>query len=164
MGKRTSILTAINKQRITTKYSFPSYRARKRRVEKQRQRRKKAAAKETAGEGQHQQEEANEKEKERPPIARLTVKTFNAPSGICLKYQTDKVSEVGRLVTILGRLAGSGSGATDGGEAATSRDVEMVDASSLQQQQHVEEEAARKGGKGKTAKSNKKKGGGKGKR
>lgn len=41
----------------------------------------------------------------RTPAARLTLKTFHADSGICLKYRTDKAAEVGRLITGLGRLA-----------------------------------------------------------
>ena len=41
-----------------------------------------------------------------PPSATLTLKTFEPDSGICLKYQTDKAAEVGRLLTGLGRLAG----------------------------------------------------------
>jgi hypothetical protein len=41
-----------------------------------------------------------------PPSATLTLKTFEAGSGICLKYKTDKAAEVGRLLTGLGRLAG----------------------------------------------------------
>ncbi|KIW33761.1 uncharacterized protein PV07_00585 [Cladophialophora immunda] len=35
----------------------------------------------------------------------LTLKTYHAESGICLKYQTDKAAEVGRLLNGLGRLA-----------------------------------------------------------
>jgi hypothetical protein len=41
-----------------------------------------------------------------PPSATLTLKTFEPGSGICLKYETDKAAEVGRLLTGLGRLAG----------------------------------------------------------
>jgi hypothetical protein len=41
-----------------------------------------------------------------PPSAKLTLKTFEPGSGICLKYKTDKAAEVGRLLTGLGRLAG----------------------------------------------------------
>ena len=35
----------------------------------------------------------------------MTLKTFHAESGICLKYRTDKAQEVGRLMAGLGRLA-----------------------------------------------------------
>jgi len=41
----------------------------------------------------------------RETAATLTLKTFEAGSGICLKYETDKAAEVGRLMTGLGRLA-----------------------------------------------------------
>ncbi|KIY03771.1 uncharacterized protein Z520_00462 [Fonsecaea multimorphosa CBS 102226] len=35
----------------------------------------------------------------------LTLKTYHAESGLCLKYRTDKAAEVGRLLNGLGRLA-----------------------------------------------------------
>ncbi|KAL8795097.1 MAG: hypothetical protein Q9195_002394 [Heterodermia aff. obscurata] len=37
-----------------------------------------------------------------PPKAFLTLKTCDPVSGICLKYNTDKAAEVGRLVASLG--------------------------------------------------------------
>lgn len=40
-----------------------------------------------------------------PPTATLTFKTFETTAGICLKYETNKAAEVGRLMTGLGRLA-----------------------------------------------------------
>ncbi|OCK78395.1 hypothetical protein K432DRAFT_332150 [Lepidopterella palustris CBS 459.81] len=36
--------------------------------------------------------------------ATLTLKTYDPESGTCLKYQTDKAAEVGRLVGSLGKL------------------------------------------------------------
>ena len=39
------------------------------------------------------------------PAATLTFKTFENTAGICLKYQTNKAAEVGRLMNGLGRLA-----------------------------------------------------------
>ena len=36
-----------------------------------------------------------------PPKATLTLKTYDPASGICLKYETDKGAEVGRLVAAL---------------------------------------------------------------
>ncbi len=39
------------------------------------------------------------------PAATLTIKTYESTAGICLKYETNKSAEVGRLVTGLGRLA-----------------------------------------------------------
>jgi hypothetical protein len=41
----------------------------------------------------------------RVPAGTLTLRTYHADSGICLKYKTDKAAEVGRLVTGLGKLA-----------------------------------------------------------
>jgi hypothetical protein len=38
-------------------------------------------------------------------IATFTLKTYDPVSGTCLKYQTDKAAEVGRLVGGLGKLA-----------------------------------------------------------
>jgi hypothetical protein len=40
----------------------------------------------------------------------LILKTFDPKSGVCLKYQTDKAAEVGRLVASLGRLGRNMSG------------------------------------------------------
>ncbi|KAK4692678.1 hypothetical protein P7C71_g4573, partial [Lecanoromycetidae sp. Uapishka_2] len=37
-----------------------------------------------------------------PPTATLTLKTYDPVSGTCLKYQTDKAAEVGRLIAALG--------------------------------------------------------------
>ncbi|KAF2453648.1 signal recognition particle 9 kDa protein-domain-containing protein [Lineolata rhizophorae] len=43
-----------------------------------------------------------------PPLrALLTLKTYDPDSGACIKYQTDKAAEVGRLVASLGRLGRS---------------------------------------------------------
>lgn len=36
-----------------------------------------------------------------PPKATLTLKTYDPVSGTCLKYETDKAAEVGRLVATL---------------------------------------------------------------
>ncbi|KAL2048230.1 hypothetical protein N7G274_000141 [Stereocaulon virgatum] len=40
-----------------------------------------------------------------PPKATLTLKTYDPISGTCLKYETDKAAEVGRLVAALGSCA-----------------------------------------------------------
>lgn len=71
--------------RITTKYSLPR------------------KAKSTSTPTQDGQTEPAPAKRE--PAATLTLKTFHPESGICLKYQTDKAAEVGRLLTGLGRLA-----------------------------------------------------------
>ncbi|KKK23739.1 hypothetical protein P175DRAFT_0554749 [Aspergillus ochraceoroseus IBT 24754] len=68
--------------------------------------------------------------------ATLTLKTFNPEAGICLKYQTNKAAEVGRLITSLGKLAagadvsvlGGSSAAVAVGGGGAAGDVEMVDA------------------------------------
>lgn len=78
------LVQAYPTTRISTKYSLPSRKAKS-----------KAPADNAA-------DPVGEK---RSPAATLTLKTFHPESGICLKYQTDKAAEVGRLVTGLGRLA-----------------------------------------------------------
>ncbi|OMP83136.1 hypothetical protein BK809_0004517 [Diplodia seriata] len=40
-----------------------------------------------------------------PTQAALTLKTYDPVSGVCLKYQTTKAAEVGRLIASLERLA-----------------------------------------------------------
>ncbi|CZR57308.1 uncharacterized protein PAC_07197 [Phialocephala subalpina] len=45
-----------------------------------------------------------------PPLATLTLKTYDPTSGVTLKYTTNKAAEVGRLIQILGRLARPMSG------------------------------------------------------
>ena len=158
------------KQRITTKYSFPSERAYIKLLQQQ-QRRRQRSHKTATGE-----EEGQQQQQQQAPIAKLTVKTYHASSGICLKYSTDKVAEVGRLITILGRLAGSGAGGVSGNNADVGSagggggDVDMTDApSTTVQVPRQEEETAGKGkdggGKGGAAGGGKsKKKGGKGKR
>ncbi|KAJ9203942.1 hypothetical protein DTO164E3_2296 [Paecilomyces variotii] len=66
------------------------------------------------------------------PVATLTLKTWHPPTGICLKYKTNKAAEVGRLITGLGKLA-AGAKVKDLGTSATApvvagEDVEMADA------------------------------------
>ncbi|GAD95346.1 hypothetical protein NFIA_074910 [Paecilomyces variotii No. 5] len=68
------------------------------------------------------------------PIATLTLKTYHAPTGICLKYKTNKAAEVGRLITGLGKLAAGAKvkdlGTSAAAAAAPGGDVEMADAPS----------------------------------
>lgn len=40
----------------------------------------------------------------KPPRGKLTLRTFDPVSGVCLKYKTAKAAEVGRLVQMLGSL------------------------------------------------------------
>jgi Signal recognition particle 9 kDa protein (SRP9) len=85
-----------NTTRITTKYSLP------------RKAKAKPANDGSATEADKPRNGAESKKdnRERPPAAAsLTFKTFETTSGICLKYQTKKSAEVGRLMTGLGRLA-----------------------------------------------------------
>ncbi|KAB8234869.1 hypothetical protein ETB97_006365 [Aspergillus alliaceus] len=95
--------------RITTKYSFPSQRP----------------------SSQNSKPKDTESTPPAPPVATLTLKTYNPASGICLKYRTNKAAEVGRLITSLGKLAGGANVAALGlGNAAPAvqGDVEMTDA------------------------------------
>ena len=83
-----------NTTRVTTKYSLP------------RKPTNKPPKPSSTTPSEPSAEATERKERERlAPAARLTLKTFEPGSGICLKYQTDKAAEVGRLVNGLGRLA-----------------------------------------------------------
>lgn len=79
------LLAAYPTARITTKYSLPT------------------GPKEQPANTTETENGATRERKE--PSATLTVKVFHPATGICLKYQTDKAQEVGRLITSLGRLA-----------------------------------------------------------
>jgi Signal recognition particle 9 kDa protein (SRP9) len=82
--------------RITTKYSLPK-------------KRKSKPVREGSTEQPDASSEAAEIRKptreQQSPAATLTFKTFETTAGICLKYETNKSAEVGRLMTGLGRLA-----------------------------------------------------------
>ncbi|RAL14663.1 SRP9/SRP21 family protein [Aspergillus homomorphus CBS 101889] len=106
--------------RITTKYTFPASKPKTQKATTQPQPESQTTAPPT---------------EEKPRIATLTLKTFHAGSGICLKYRTNKGAEVGRLITSLGKLAAGadvealglgGAGAVPAGAGAG--DAEMVDA------------------------------------
>lgn len=75
--------------RVTTKYSLP----------------RKTKPSTTANSTTDANGEAQNARQKREPAATLTLKTYHAESGICLKYKTDKAAEVGRLMSGLGRLA-----------------------------------------------------------
>ncbi|EON69584.1 hypothetical protein W97_08844 [Coniosporium apollinis CBS 100218] len=62
------------------------------------------------------------------PKATLTLKTFDPESGVCLKYQTTKAAEVGRLIASLGKLGRGMAGLAELAEDAT-----MVDAPPTEQ-------------------------------
>lgn len=123
------MLTENAKQRITTKYSFPSQRptALKKAQARQSQRQQRQQ--------QQTQDASTTQLTTQPPVATLTLKTYNPSAGICLQYRTNKAAEVGRLITSLGKLAGGadvaalglGAAAATAG-AAAGGDVEMTDA------------------------------------
>ncbi|KAJ5107082.1 hypothetical protein N7456_003757 [Penicillium angulare] len=104
-------------QRITTKYSFPTERP------AQQLKRKKSQAKK-----EEKQSNSTEQPEPTAPVASLVLKTYHAPTGICLKYQTNKLQEVGRLMTGLGKLAGGADVASLGlSGPGVAGDVEMAD-------------------------------------
>ena len=100
------LIQAYPDSRITTKYSLPRKPNAKSKSHTPSKRSQKAASASvppngSATDGQTRQQQREKKE----PGATLTLKTFHADSGICLKYRTDKAQEVGRLMAGLGRLA-----------------------------------------------------------
>ncbi|KAJ6036982.1 hypothetical protein N7540_001261 [Penicillium herquei] len=121
--------------RISTKYHYPT----ERRAEKHK--RQKSQAK-----------KASEPESTpTTPIAAFVLKTYNPSTGVCLKYQTNKLQEVGRLVTGLGKLAAGADVASLGLSGSGPVDVEMVDVNEDGTQANVSANAnaSAKTGKGK---------------
>jgi Signal recognition particle 9 kDa protein (SRP9) len=82
--------------RITTKYSLPQ----KKKTEPVRE-----GSEAQPATSSHAAESRKVTREQQPPAATLTFKTFETTAGICLKYETNKSAEVGRLMTGLGRLA-----------------------------------------------------------
>ncbi|KXG47380.1 Signal recognition particle, SRP9 subunit [Penicillium griseofulvum] len=106
--------------RIVTKYSFPT--TRKGNITRSQKSQVRKDAKATAGQSSTPAQPST-------AIATLTLKTFNPTTGICLHYRTNKLQEVGRLITTLGKLAAGADVAGLGlSAAAPAADVEMVDA------------------------------------
>ncbi|CAI7675538.1 hypothetical protein N7533_003069 [Penicillium manginii] len=99
--------------RITTKYNFPTERP------AQVLKRTKSQAKSN--------KPAPTSSEPAAPIASLTLKTYNPESGITVQYRTNKLQEVGRLMTGLGKLA-AGADVASLGLSAPGADVEMTDA------------------------------------
>ncbi|OAP63067.1 hypothetical protein AYL99_02294 [Fonsecaea erecta] len=93
------LLQAYPSARITTKYALPR-KPNTKAKSRPKASREKDDAPATAGTTAPSQPQSK-----REPSAVLTLKTYHAESGICLKYRTDKAAEVGRLLTGLGRLA-----------------------------------------------------------
>ncbi|OQE27398.1 hypothetical protein PENSTE_c004G06916 [Penicillium steckii] len=104
--------------RITTKYNFPTERPAQ-------------VLKRTKSQSKLQPTKPPSTEPPTAPIASLTLKTFNPESGITIQYRTNKLQEVGRLMTGLGKLAAGADVASLGLSApgvAGAADVEMTDA------------------------------------
>ncbi|KAJ5279475.1 hypothetical protein N7478_004847 [Penicillium angulare] len=148
------LLEAYPDTRITTKYSFPTERP------AQQLKRKKSQAKKEAKGNANSTEPGSEPT---APVASLVLKTYHPSTGICLKYQTNKLQEVGRLMTGLGKLAGGADVASLGlSGPGNAGDVEMGDAEDTAGAV-AQGAAATPAAGGKTAGKGKKKGG-KGKR
>lgn len=161
------------KQRITTKYSFPSQRPsalnKKAQSQKRQEQKKKQQQSQNESDPSSQSTSALTQQQETTttpatPVASLTLKTYSPATGICLKYRTNKAAEVGRLITSLGKLAAgadvAGLGLSSAAPAAgAGGDVEMTDAPPASEDAAAAGKAdtGAKGGKGK-------KKGGKGKR
>ncbi|KAL1626901.1 hypothetical protein SLS56_006629 [Neofusicoccum ribis] len=62
------------------------------------------------------------------PQAALILKTYDPASGVCLKYQTTKAAEVGRLIASLEKLSRTMAALPD-----VSDDVAMLDAPAAEQ-------------------------------
>ncbi|CEJ58609.1 hypothetical protein PMG11_07261 [Penicillium brasilianum] len=109
--------------RITTKYHFPTE------TPGARAKRSKSQAKKAATTSPDTQP-ASTQPQATGPIAALTLKTYNPTTGIVLQYQTNKIAEVSRLITSLGKLAAGADVASLGlsGAGGAGGDVEMVDA------------------------------------
>lgn len=88
------LIQAYPSARITTKYSLPGKPNTKARSNPK-----------DEGDTAPPKAESSAAQAKREPSAVLTLKTYEAGSGICLKYRTDKAAEVGRLLAGLGRLA-----------------------------------------------------------
>ncbi|KAL2438565.1 hypothetical protein ABEF95_012255 [Exophiala dermatitidis] len=93
------LIQAYPSTRITTKYSLPRKPNTKARTKPENGTTTTTTTTNSAAAPSQQQQPKRE------PSAVLTLKTYHADSGICLKYRTDKAAEVGRLLNGLGRLA-----------------------------------------------------------
>ncbi|KAF2138710.1 uncharacterized protein K452DRAFT_360948 [Aplosporella prunicola CBS 121167] len=102
--------------RIVTKYSIIKRKESKDRV-------RKSATSDPAGDASATAPHADKAPAPATPRAALTLKTYDPASGVCLKYQTSKAQEVGRLVASLEKLARSMAALPDVAE-----DIAMPDA------------------------------------
>ncbi|KAL2402726.1 hypothetical protein ABEF93_003844 [Exophiala dermatitidis] len=96
------LIQAYPSTRITTKYCLPRKPNTKARTKPENGTTTTPKTTDSAAAPSQQQQQLQPK---REPSAVLTLKTYHADSGICLKYRTDKAAEVGRLLNGLGRLA-----------------------------------------------------------
>ncbi|KAL2438595.1 hypothetical protein ABEF95_011971 [Exophiala dermatitidis] len=97
------LIQAYPSTRITTKYSLPRKPNTKTRTKPENGTTTTPRTTDSAAAPSQQQQQQLQPKRE--PSAVLTLKTYHADSGICLKYRTDKAAEVGRLLNGLGRLA-----------------------------------------------------------
>lgn len=141
--------------RITTKYHFPTETPGARAKRAKSQAKKASTTSETTSQPATTQTNS-------APVASLTLKTYNPTTGIVLQYQTNKIAEVSRLITGLGKLASGADVASLGfsGAGQVGGDVEMVDAPTVEEV--VPAAAAAAPAAGQSGKGKKK--GGKGKR
>ncbi|KAJ5408862.1 hypothetical protein N7509_002745 [Penicillium cosmopolitanum] len=101
--------------RITTKYNFPTERPAQ-------------VLKRTKSQAKSNKPASTSTEPPTAPIASLTLRTYNPESGITIQYRTNKLQEVGRLMTGLGKLAAGADVASLGLSAPAGADIEMTDA------------------------------------
>ncbi|KAJ5370806.1 uncharacterized protein N7496_006898 [Penicillium cataractarum] len=145
--------------RITTKYHFPTE------TPGARAKRSKSQAKKATTSSPDTQPASTQTQS--APVAALTLKTYNPTTGIVLQYQTNKIAEVSRLITSLGKLAAGADVASLGlSGAGVGGDVEMVDAPPVEENVATAPVVSGKGqGQGQQGQGGKgKKKGGKGKR
>ncbi|KAK7717201.1 hypothetical protein SLS57_006346 [Botryosphaeria dothidea] len=108
--------------RVVTKYSIL-----KRRTTKDRKRQV-ATSDPAKADASHQPTSTSAVQAPAPPQAALTLKTYDPASGVCLKYQTTKAAEVGRLISSLEKLSRTMAALPD-----VSEDVAMADAPAANQ-------------------------------
>ncbi|KAH0844444.1 hypothetical protein AYO21_00914 [Fonsecaea monophora] len=99
------LIQAYPSARITTKYALPRKPNTKAKSKPKGSKRKEDSASGPSTTDTAPAAANSQPQSKRERSAVLTLKTYHAESGICLKYRTDKAAEVGRLLTGLGRLA-----------------------------------------------------------
>lgn len=145
MHKFAKMFAIDEKTLVTTKYTVPN--PNRARIKKRAEARRKHAAAKTAASGVQNASDVDTQAEDgatsaaaqslqQPATATLILKTFDPVSGTCLKFQTNKQQDVGRLVGSLARLGRTmaalpsteGKNAVDGGvEKEAGGDVVMTD-------------------------------------